>query len=236
MTYQSNSASVDIDIAACHEAGHALAALREGRGVSRVFVSRTHPGNGVCWHGRRPKNPYSIDRSPGAAKAAWHHSLETTRSDLRIALAGPMAEAKALNKPLRSLGCRSDLESCLRLAWRLSDLHSYVSQFARIPPINPNLILDRERKAVRRWLGQPGTWKTIQMLARALSRSASLPSQDLEHHIGLALAGDQQPHLCFLSAAENAGPVMVDVETPRAKGLMAKSAIESGWGMGRRAA
>jgi hypothetical protein len=43
-----NATTTHISIAAFHEAGHALAALREGRQVFGLRVSTENPGDGVC--------------------------------------------------------------------------------------------------------------------------------------------------------------------------------------------
>ena len=139
-----------IRLTAYHEAGHALAALREGRQVIRVAAYRGIPGKGVCTFKARQKNPYDVESNPGSAINSWVHILETTRSDIRIFLAGPLADAKALSKPLRSIGAKSDLTKCLNLASRLTHLHSYVSQFAGIAPIDTENILNTERLLVRR--------------------------------------------------------------------------------------
>lgn len=184
--------NTNFDIAAYHEAGHALAALREGRRVAGVLISRTLPGNGFCWCARKPRNPYPIDLNAGSAKAAWLHTVETTCADIRIALAGPIAEAKALGTPLRSLGSRSDLENCLRLAGRLSTLQSFVSEFAEVPPVDPDLILEVERRSVRRWMGRPGTWKTIRLVARVLKFRGALTPEFLDFWIGVAASSNRQ--------------------------------------------
>ncbi len=100
----SSGKKLHINVAAYHEAGHALAALREGRQVSLVFAFHKYPGNGMCLYAPKPINPHDLAFNPGTAKAAWNHTLEATCAEIRIALAGPLAEAKVLGKPLRSLG------------------------------------------------------------------------------------------------------------------------------------
>jgi hypothetical protein len=127
-----NATTTHISIAAFHEAGHALAALNEGRQVIGLRVSTENPGNGICVHARKQRNQYDLAQNPGSANAAWLHTLKTTYSDIRICLAGPLAEAKALGKPLRSLGSRSDLDKCIRLANRLECLNTFVSEFVEI--------------------------------------------------------------------------------------------------------
>jgi hypothetical protein len=43
-----NATTTHISIAAIHEAGHAMAALNEGRHVFGLRVSTENPGDGVC--------------------------------------------------------------------------------------------------------------------------------------------------------------------------------------------
>jgi hypothetical protein len=181
-----NATVTHINIAAFHEAGHALAALREGRQVFGLRVSTENPGNGICVHARRQRNQYDLAQNPGSANAAWLHTLKTSCSDIRIGLAGPLAEAKALGKPLRSLGSRSDLEKCIRLANRLECLNTFVSEFADIDELKRVDILDGERKRVRRWLSQPRIWNAISLAAERLSKTGQLNRQDLDNLVGRA--------------------------------------------------
>jgi len=123
------------EVTAYHEAGHALAALREGRGVKRVYVSATNPEAGVCSHRTAIGNPYDVSHSRGSAAAAWQHTLESSCAGIRIRLAGPLAEAKILGKPLRANGAQSDLESCIYLAERLARLNSFISNYTKITSV-----------------------------------------------------------------------------------------------------
>jgi hypothetical protein len=186
-----------INIAAFHEAGHALAALREGRQVFGLRVSTENPGDGVCIHARKQRNQYDLAENSGSANAAWLHTLKTTRSDIRIGLAGPLAEAKALGKPLRSLGSRSDLEKCIRLANRLECLNRFVTEFVDIDELKGVDILDGERKRVRRWLSQPRVWNAISLAAERLSNTGQLNRQDLDNLVGRAFVKEWQLCLKF---------------------------------------
>ena len=190
-----NATATHISIAAFHEAGHAMAALREGRQVFGLRVSTENPGDGVCFLARKLRNQYDLTENPGSAKAAWLHTMKTTSSDIRIFLAGPLAEAKALGKPLRSLGSRSDLEKCLRLANRLECLNEYVSGFADIGGLKSVALLDEERKKVRRWLSQPRVWNAISLAAERLSMTGQLNRQDLDKLVGRAFVKEWQ--LCI---------------------------------------
>jgi len=192
-----NATATYISIAAFHEAGHALAALREGRQVFGLRVSTENPDDGVCIHARKQRNQYDLAENSGSAKAAWLHTLNTTHSDIRIFLAGPLAEAKALGTPLRSLGSRSDLEKCIRLANRLECLNTFVSGFVDIDELKGVVLLDGERKRVRRWLTQPRIWNAISLAAERLSMTGQLNRQDLDNLVGRAFVKDWQLHLSF---------------------------------------
>ena len=174
-----------------------MAALREGRQVVRVAAYRGIPGKGVCTFKARQKNPYNVESNPGCAINSWSHTLESTRSNIRIFLAGPLAEAKILGKPLRSLGAKSDLTKCLNLASRLSHLHSYVSQFAEIAPIDTENILNTERLFVRRWLAQPKVWNAVELIAGKLSLTGQMGNQYLDELIGISNTSEMQGVLNF---------------------------------------
>jgi hypothetical protein len=192
-----NAAVTHINIAAFHEAGHAMAALNEGRQVFGLRVSTENPGDGVCILARKQRNQYDLAQNPGSANAAWLHTLKTTCSDIRICLAGPLAEAKALGKPLRSLGSRSDLEKCIRLANRLECLIKFVSEFVDIDELKGVELLDGERKRVRRWLSQPRIWTAISLAAERLSNTGQLNHQDLDNLVGRAFVKERQLCLRF---------------------------------------
>jgi len=192
-----NGTTTHISIASFHEAGHALAALREGRQVFGLWVSTENPGNGICVSAGKQRNQYDLAQNPGSANAAWLHTMKTTCSDIRIYLAGPLAEAKALGKPLRSLGSRSDLEKCIRLANRLECLNEYVSEFVDIDELEGVDILDGERKRVRRWLSQPRVWNAISLAAERLSMTGRLNWQDLDSLVGKAFVEEWQLCLKF---------------------------------------
>jgi len=189
--------STHVAVAAYHEAGHAIAALSEGRAVSLIEVSHAVPGNGICGFSRRQRNPYEVARNTGTAKAAWLYTQATIRSDIRIALAGPLAEAKALGQPLRSLGARSDLVSCEVLANKLVILNEYISDFAEIGSIDGKEILNLERAHVRRWLAQPAIWRSVQTVTEALQVHKCVNGSGLNLLVGAALNKTGQGQLRF---------------------------------------
>lgn len=169
-----------IDVAAVHEAGHALAAVREGRWIQQVQIRRDQPGAGVVYHSRqRSRNPYDPSVGTGSARAAWLHTLDRYSADLRIKLAGPLAEAKALNQPMRSLGAYSDLNGCHGLASSLEAHWVTLRSFADIEPVGTAAWMNSQRQQVRRWLGRPKVWYLVLRVADLLARQGALSGPDV---------------------------------------------------------
>ena len=169
-----------IGVAAWHEAGHALAAMREGRWVVAVEVSAAIPGNGVTRQlVRRRQNRFNPVSGLGSARAAWLDTLDRYLAELRVALAGPLAEAKAINRPLRSFGCHLDLEKCELLARRLQHLRECVEAEGVDcgPPIDE--LFNEQRKRVRRWLGRPENWGAIERIARQLTLERRMTAREV---------------------------------------------------------
>lgn len=127
MENTNNGDKAHIDVTAYHEAGHAVAALRAGRQIHKVIVSKTQPGNGLTYHNPPLRNPFQLSTGDGNAMAALQYTYRTTCDEMRILLAGPLAEAKASGTHLRSLGSQSDLDKCFRMAFRLVHLRDYAT-------------------------------------------------------------------------------------------------------------
>lgn len=99
-----------ISVTAYHEAGHAIAGLWQGIWVEKIDVYHHTPGNGqTTFDYSGLVNPFDPNSSPGIALVAWQTEYDMTLRLMRVLLAGPLAEAKFLGKPLRSLGAKSDL-------------------------------------------------------------------------------------------------------------------------------
>lgn len=165
---------VHIDVAAYHEAGHVVAALSAGLWVKQVHVSFGNPGAGFMVHAPLPRNPFDPGDGPGATRAAWEHTLRNRIAVIRVALAGPLAEAKALGKPLRALGARSDLDLCREHAEQLRYFHAYLTSYAPLLRFESAELLNRERRQVRRWVGRRHIWANIRNLADCLTCDGSL--------------------------------------------------------------
>ncbi|AKS43223.1 hypothetical protein [Wenzhouxiangella marina] len=184
-----------ITLTAWHEAGHALAAMREGRCVVGASVSFERPGFGTTRMVTQDRpNHFNPMASPGNARASWEDSLARYLSELRILLAGPLAEAKAVGKPLRSMGGTSDLNRCDRLAERLQVLREFVeAQGVACGPDIPARF-NHERDRVRRWLGRREIWNTIERIAAQLMDTQRVSAQDVFGHY-LAARGERQHSL-----------------------------------------
>lgn len=166
---------VHFDVTACHEAGHLVSALHEGFTVEKAIASRSMPGSGAVHHSVADR-PTRFDPSLGAgnARVAWWESVTRTRRRMRVLLAGPLAEAKAMGTPMRSLGAKSDLAECRRLADRLLALWSHFPAYQGFPCPDPWAMLNRERKRVRAWIARPRVWSLVSAYAHALSESEQL--------------------------------------------------------------
>ena len=118
---------------------------------------------------------------------------------MRIYLAGPLAEAKVLGKPLRSLGAREDLEFCINMSGRLNHLWAYVSQFTLLAPIDTEKLMETQRRKTRQWLAQPKVWKVIELVAKQLSVKGKLNDKELGYLINQAgWLNDKQSPFRFL--------------------------------------
>lgn len=176
---------------AFHEAGHAVMGLYVGRQVAGIIISTRDPGAGVTGYStRRPGPAYSPWTNCGSAKAAWVQALQGLKDDIRVYLAGPLAEAKALGKPLRAIGARSDLDKALRAANRIDGLAEGLSEYADLGEVSPgDEILRQLRRETRAFVGRPGIWRMIVDLAMALERERQIDATRL-HQI-LARSGPQ---------------------------------------------
>lgn len=177
-----------IEVAAYHEAGHALAALKVGRYVGNVSIDQSLPGNGLTRHWRFPRNPFHIMQNP---EFAWQHTFQTTLDEMFIALAGPLAEARLLRKPLRHLGSYADYNECLRLVHRLKNLAVFASEYVEVPRFDLEVLLDRTRNRTKRWVAHPRTWGYIDRTAKALIVAGQLDGEQLTWAIGSAHTPDQ---------------------------------------------
>jgi len=184
---------VHLRATAYHEAGHAVAALFQGRAVSGVQIDVDYPGNGRTRHARRRSRcPFDPCAGPLALRAAWNWTLTHYRAAARLSLAGPIAEAKALGQPLRAQGAYSDLGKCQALAEDLRFHWDKLHNIGDPPWVNPEALINAERAYVRRWVGRPRVWKLISRIAERLNREKVLYADEIAQEIGATESGQAQ--------------------------------------------
>ena len=177
-------AQTHMDVAAFHEAGHAVMALLVGRPVLEARIFRRTPGSGrMRYSPCRPACGYDLLQGPGAARALWALTQEQILNDIRMLLAGPLAEAKAVGKPLRSLGGRSDFQQCTRAVERLDGHWHVIGEMAAVPRPEPARILNQERARVRRSIGRPNVWSLIERLAHYLAENPAAWPKDIAREL-----------------------------------------------------
>ena len=180
---------VYIEVAAYHEAGHALMALLVGRQVFEARIFRRSPGSGRVRHSLcRPACGYDLLQGPGSARALWTFTQEQILTEIRILLAGPLAEAKAVGKPLRSLGSRSDFQECTRAVERLDGHWHVIGEMAGVPRPERARILNQERSRVRRSIARPKVWSLIVRLAHYLAENPAAWPEDIVRELGAEAA------------------------------------------------
>lgn len=186
-----------ISVAAYHEAGHALAALWQGIWVGEISVDHDDPGAGLMKYSIASwENPFGYTVSPGQARLAWQTEYDFTLRLIRVALAGPLAEAQLLNTPLRHLGSVSDLDDCGRHIRDLYESWQALPEEAEVAWPGRR-ILNQTRDEVRRWVRRPKTWKSIHMIAACLAAGQELDAVSLGNWIGWVNHPDGQYPIWF---------------------------------------
>ena len=186
-------ANVHIITTAFHEAGHTVAALKAGRYVEYLYISRKKPGNGfTLYHKLDIYNPFYPGSTYESVLTAWNFALNNIKKEMSVLLAGPLAEAKYLNLPLRSLGAISDLDKCQNLANRVDVLYGFYNGFYSIPLCEGYKVMNQMRVSTRRWLGQPKTWNTIKLLAELAIEVNVLNSAQICYLVGKANESEHQ--------------------------------------------
>ena len=185
---------VDSQLAAYHEASHAVIGLWLRRKVRRVEIDPLRPGNGQVLFERwslldiEPKDKTS-------ALLVWNHALSNAKGQAKILLAGPLAEAKLLRTPLRSLGSRSDLESTLEILHFLEDVRGRLSNFTEIGSDYSRNFNERLRRQTRRLIGVPKIWRAICLLADDLLVWHELEGDEIATTVQWAFDAEGQTHL-----------------------------------------
>lgn len=174
------------EVAAYHEAGHAVAALLLGIEVAEVRIDRYRPGNGTTLYRTGPSLWEGYRRPRSAAPSRLACALNRHQRVAVFCLAGPLAEAKLLGVSLRSLDATGDFEDIHSLM-RGPDAcqHGVVSPFAKP-------FFDTAVRRTRGMLGQPSIWRAVTEVARELLLWDRLSGGELAETVQWARAGGRQ--------------------------------------------
>jgi hypothetical protein len=194
-------AATHLQLAAFHEAGHAVVALLLGIQLNDVSIDHRFPGNGRTGYWRSPAGPVCCGAPDSAAPSRWARRLNAEQRATVFALAGPLAEARLLGLPLRSLGSIGDLEAVHQLV-----IHSLVGQgLAPHGAVRPgaDAFFERELRRTRSLLSQPKVWLAITVLAHELLCWGRVPGSEAAATVQWAFAGCRQ--LGLFTGKEAAG-------------------------------
>lgn len=179
-----------LQLAAHHEAGHAVVALLLGIQLDEVSIDHRFPGNGRTGYWRSPTGPVCYGAPVSAAPSRWARLLNAEQRATVFALAGPLAEARLLGLPLRSLGSIGDLEAVHQLV-----IHVLVPQgLAPHGAVRPgaDAFFKCEMNRTRRILKEPAVWRAVTVLAHELLCWGRLPGDEVAATVQWTLAGCRQ--------------------------------------------
>ncbi len=185
-TQQMSGSRAYSEVAAYHEAGHAVAALLLGIEIEEVRIDRNRPGNGTTIYRTGPSlwEGYRMPKSAAPSRLAC--ALSRRQRVAVFFLAGPLAEAKRLGVPLRSLDASGDFEY-IHVLMRGSD----ACQHGEVLP-GAEHFFDTAVRRTRGILGQPSTWRAVTEVARELLMWGRLSGDDLAVTAQWARAGGRQ--------------------------------------------
>lgn len=179
-----------LEVTAYHEAGHAFVALLLGIRMVEVCIDRQRPGTGHTAYRAshmilgRSREPYTVVQS------RWARSLTREQRRAVFSLAGPLAEAKFLGNPIRTLGSISDLEMVHQLVCCPDTQGNYPPHGAVRP--DANLFFKAELRRTRRILSQPSVWIAVSLIAADLLNWGKLKTDDVAETLQWAMGGCRQ--------------------------------------------
>lgn len=94
-------------------------------------------------------------------------------------LAGPMAEAKVMATPLRSIGATADLKKVRNLLFKLDHLRENTLSHIDIPTDYRSKFFPKLQQETRRLLNDPKIWVSIKVLADDLCDWGTLSGRDI---------------------------------------------------------
>jgi hypothetical protein len=192
------------ELAAYHEAGHAVVALHFGVRLKEARIDRQAPGNG-----RVSLDPLATDwlremdsLGPVTGLSRWLRQLVAVERIAMFYLAGPMAEARHAGKPLRSLGARSDLDLVRSLPPRFELWCSKLNLDA--PSLNDDAFFKYVCRRTRQLLGRQKIWRAVTVLAADLLAWERLPGDEVAETVQWTLTRGTQ--MSLLLGADRTSP------------------------------
>ena len=159
----SSRRDVQIVATAIHEAGHVVASLHVGCNVRGISISFDRPGDGLTIRDKSKMfNPIYPGSTPESVLSAWYYALENIRKEMKILLAGPLAEAEFLGgEPLRLRGADDDRLNCQYLSNRVNTLYDFYAGFYPISRVQGHKVLNQVRVSTSKWLVDPMIWAAV---------------------------------------------------------------------------
>ena len=176
-------------ITAYHEAGHAVVALLLGIEITEVFINRQQPDSGRVLFRVASLYPQHRRASWVDAPFRWARLLSFDQRNAVFTLAGPLAEAKLLGKPLRTLGSIGDLEVVHQL---VRSTNTPSGQIHGVVDLGANMFFERTIRRTRRILSRPPVWAAVTEVASNLLSWHRLTSDDVAEMVQWAFGGCRQ--------------------------------------------
>jgi hypothetical protein len=186
----SGSERISKRLAAYHEAGHAVVGILHGWRILEAVVLHEQPGNGHVRYEAVPLHA-AVSLAPLPTYVAAQ-GLARTEGQVRMLLAGPLAEAKLLGTPLRCLGARQDLETCVALLAALPDRIEVGPEDAEWAADPIGVLGERLRRQTRRLIGRPPVWRAIEVLADELLVCGRLEGDEVMQTVAWAFGPERQ--------------------------------------------
>ena len=208
-------------ITAYHEAAHAVLALRFGVRIYDLALCRKGPLQGYVRILSNARAAKINNRDGDLSVVSWTLLLRNVEHRVMISLAGPIAEAKLLGKPLRAHCCQSDLEKSLKLCSAADEVRRYLAdkQNATVSLEAPEAMANRLRRRTLATLAHPKIWRAVTALARDLEGWGRLSGHDAgEIMQWTRRAGNQLDLLLPLPGVD---PHAVPVDLPDIRGRLA---------------
>lgn len=167
-----------LEIAAHHEAGHAVIMWRHGHAFESICIYPDRPGLG------RVQCRSVLDELPPPQlwrrdESTWQKATASIQREVEWTLAGPLAEARCIAEPIGPvLASFDDVYEAIGLLGRLK--HAELGRKKLTPKEIKEVYrdLNAAQERVTRLLAEPWLWQTIEALAQLVLARGSLPGAE----------------------------------------------------------